>query len=276
MILGGIPYYLSLLKPYMSLPENIDNLIFRRGGELEDEFEELFPALFSKADKYVQTVRLLSSRRSGYTRQEIEKEINVCGGTLTALLDNLEDCDFISQYAQYGNKERDMLYRLSDMYLLFYFKYVDGNNSRDEQFWLHNFNSRSVESWEGFAFEALCLAHLPHIKHSLGISGIATSSSSWRYAGDENLGRKGAQIDLVIKRADGLHHLVEMKFARAEYEMTKDYAARLNERRETFAAVTGVKHGLIDTLVTPRGVKRGVNSAGIASQVTGKGLFADL
>lgn len=276
MILGGVPYYLSLLKPYLSLPENIDNLLFRRGGELEDEFEELFPALFTKADKYIQTIRLLSGRRAGYTRQEIEKAIHVSGGTLTTLLDNLEDCDFVSRYAQYGNKEREMLYRLSDMYLLFFFQYVDGNNTKDEQYWLHHFQDRGVESWEGFAFEALCLQHLPHIKRGLGISGVATEASSWRYAGDRDTGRRGAQIDLIIKRADGLHHLIEMKFSRTEYEISKDYAMRLNERRATFASVTGVAHGLIDTFVTPMGLKRGVNSAGIMSQLTSKDLFADI
>jgi len=273
MILGGVPYYLSLLKPYLSLPENIDNLLFRRGGELEDEFDELFPALFNKADKYVQMIRLLSMRRVGYSRQEIEQAIHVGGGTLTTMLENLEDCDFISRYAQYGNKKRDMLYRLSDMYLLFYFQYVDGNHSRDEQFWLHHFSDRGVESWQGFAFEALCLLHLPQIKQALGISGIATAVSSWRYTGDKLLDRKGAQIDLIIQRADGLHNLVEMKFAREEYEITKDYAARLSERRSTFASVTGVAHGLIDTFVTPKGVKRGVNSANVMSQVTARQLF---
>jgi len=276
MVLGGVPYYLSLLKPYLSLPENIDNLIFRRGGELEDEFEELFPALFNKADKYVQIIRLLSSRRAGYSRQEIEEAVHVSGGPLTKMLENLEDCDFISCYAQYGNKKRDMLYRLSDMYLLFYFQYVDGNNSRDEQFWLHHFNDRGVESWQGFAFEALCLLHLPQIKKGLGISGIATTASSWRYLGNKELEIKGAQIDLVIKRADGLHNLVEMKFAHDEYEMTKDYADRLRERKQIFAVVTGVKHGLMDTFVTPNGVKRGINSADIISQVTGRDLFANL
>lgn len=275
MILGGIPYYLSLLKPYLSLPENIDNLIFRRGGELEDEFEELFPALFNNSEKYVQIVRLLSSRREGYTRQEIEQAIHVSGGTLTNLLDNLEDCDFVSRFAQYGNKERNMLYRLSDMYLLFFFRYIDGNHSKDEQYWLHHFNDRSVESWEGFAFEALCLVHLPQIKKGLGISGVATSVSSWRYLGDKNNGRKGAQIDLIIKRADGLLHLIEMKFSRLEYEMTKDYAERLNERKQTFSTITGISHGLLDTFVTPRGVKRGINSGGIMAQITSKELFEE-
>lgn len=169
-----------------------------------------------------------------------------------------------------------MLFRLSDMYLLFYFKYIDDNRSKDEQYWMHHFNDRSVESWEGFAFEALCLQHLPLIKKGLGISGMATSASSWRYLGDKESGRKGAQIDLVIKRADGLLHLVEMKFARLEYEITRDYAQRLNERRNTFSAITGISHGLMDTFVTPMGIKRGVNSGGIASQITGKELFSSL
>ena len=38
MLFGGVPYYLSLLRPYLSLPENVDALIFRRGGDLSDEF----------------------------------------------------------------------------------------------------------------------------------------------------------------------------------------------------------------------------------------------
>lgn len=91
------------------------------------------------------------------------------------------------------------------------------------------------------------MLHLPHIKRGLGINGVATAANSWRYAGDKEAGRKGAQIDLIIKRADGLHHLIEMKFSRSEYEISKDYATRLNERRATFASVTGVAHGLIDT-----------------------------
>ena len=41
MLFGGVPYYLSLLRPYLSLPENVDSLIYRRGGDLSNEFNEL-------------------------------------------------------------------------------------------------------------------------------------------------------------------------------------------------------------------------------------------
>lgn len=275
MLLGGIPYYLSLLKPQMSLPENIDELLFRRGGELEDEFEELFPALFSKADKYIRIIRFLSTRREGFTRKEIEEKVGG-GGGLTEILDNLVDCDFVSKYSQMGNKERGMLFRLCDMFLLFFFKYVDGNNTRDEQYWMHHHRDRGIAAWEGFSFEQVCLIHLPHIKAGLGISGMATECSAWRFVPEKDDERKGAQIDLVIKRADKLTHLVEMKFSDMQYAITKEYEERLRVRRMTFSSVTGIKHGLLDTFITPEGVIKNSHSAFIHSQLTTKDLFAEL
>lgn len=272
MLLGGIPYYLSLLKPQLSLPENIDELIFRRNGELEDEYDELFPALFNKSDKYVRIVRLLSSRREGFTRQEIEEKVGG-GGGLTDILDNLVDCDFVSRYAQMGNKERGMLYRLSDMFLLFYFRYVDGNNTRDEQYWAHHYRDRDVSAWQGYSFEQVCLIHLPHIKQGLGISGMATECSTWRFVTPKDDERRGAQVDLVIRRADRLTHLVEMKFSELPYEITKDYEERLRDRRMTFSSVTGITHGLLDTFITPEGVKRNSHSSFVHSQLTAKDLF---
>ena len=106
MIFGGVPYYLSLLRPYLSLSENVDTLIFRRGGDLSDEFKELYSALFSKADRYITIVKLLSKMREGFTRSEIELSTGFSGGGLTKMLDNLERCDFIVTYSQYGNKNK--------------------------------------------------------------------------------------------------------------------------------------------------------------------------
>ena len=93
----------------------------------------------------------------------------------------LERCDFTVSYAQFGNKNKLTLYRLADFYTLFYFRYVENNRSRDDQYWQHHFMDRSVVSWEGFSFEEICLRHLPHIKQALGIAGIATEYSAWRF-----------------------------------------------------------------------------------------------
>ena len=276
MLFGGVPYYLSLLRPYLSLPENVDSLIFRRGGDLSDEFNELYNALFSKADRYIAIVKLLSTRREGFTRTEIENSTGYSGGGLTKMLANLERCDFIVAYNQFGNQNKLTLYRLCDFYTLFYFRYVMGNRSRDEQYWQHHFLDRSVEVWEGFTFEEVCLRHLPHIKQGLGISGIATEASAWRYVATKGEERTGAQIDLVIKRADKIIHLVEMKFAEHPYVITKAYERRLQERKALFMETTGISRGPVHTFITPMGLSNGSHSSIVHSQLTAQDLFATI
>lgn len=274
MVFGGVPYYLSLLRPYLSLPENVDALIFSRGGDLSDEFNELYNALFTKANRYIDIVKLLSTKREGFTRMEIEAKTGYRGGGLTKLLNNLERCDFIVSYAQFGNKNKQTLYRLADFYTLFYFRYVEGNLSRDEQYWQHHFMDRSVQSWEGFTFEEVCLRHLPHIKQGLGIAGIATEASAWRFIPSKDDTRKGAQIDLIIKRIDKLIHLVEMKFAEKPFTITKDYAQRLLERKHLFMDVTGIERGSVLTFITPMGLSHGAHTSLVHSQLTASDLFA--
>ena len=276
MLFGGVPYYLSLLQPSLSLPQNVDFLIFRRGGDLSDEFNELYNALFNKADRYVAIVKLLSTKREGFTRDEIEQGTGYSGGGLSKMLENLERCDFIVSYAQFGNKTKLTLYRLADFYTLFYFRYVEGNRSRDEQYWQHHYTDRSVASWEGFTFEEVCLRHLPHIKKGLGISGMATEASSWRFTPTKDDPRKGAQIDLVIKRADKIIHLVEMKFSETPFTITKAYEQRLLERKGLFMELAGVTRGAVITFVTPRGLSKGLRSSLVHSEIIAKDLFAEV
>lgn len=86
MLLGGVPYYYSILAPEKSLMQNIDLLCFRPDGKLRIEFDELYNALFSNADYYIDTVKVLSAHKSGLTFQEIAKEIKLEGGKLTRVL----------------------------------------------------------------------------------------------------------------------------------------------------------------------------------------------
>ena len=276
MIFGGVPYYLSLLRPSLSLPQNVDYLMFRRGGDLSDEFNELYNALFNKADRYLSIVKLLSTKREGFTRGEIEGGTGYSGGGLSKMLDNLERCDFIVSYAQFGNKNRMTLYRLADFFTLFYLRYVENNHSRDEQYWQHHFADRSVEAWEGFTFEEICLRHLIHIKRGLGISGMATEASSWRFVPQKNDKRKKAQIDLVIKRADKIVHLVEMKFSETPFVITKTYEKHLQERKNLFMEVTGITRGVVHTFISPMGLSKGQHSTIVHSQLDSKDLFAEI
>ena len=75
MVLGGVPYYLSLLDPKKNVPDNIDTLFFSAEPELENEYQRLFNSLFKNAESYMEIVRLLSTHRDGYTRTEIANEL---------------------------------------------------------------------------------------------------------------------------------------------------------------------------------------------------------
>lgn len=279
MIIGGIPFYYSLLNVKESLAQNVDRLFFRKNGELRIEFEELFSALFTNTDKYTAVVKLLNSKREGMTREEIESATDIDKSVLTKVLRNLERSDFILKYSQFGNKTKGAIYRLVDFYTLFYYRFIDGFNAQDEEWWSHNFQSPVIESWQGLSFELLCLLHLTQIKQKLGISGIATAASSWRYVPPKNKeneepAEKGAQIDLLIDRGDRVINLCEMKFSVKPYHISENYKKKLRDRMSLFQEKTKTTKTLVHTFVTTFGVANGLGQSIVNSEVTMEDLFA--
>lgn len=271
MTMGGVPYYMSLLNPSQSLAQNIDRLFFAKNAPMSEEFDELFNALFPQADKYVAVMKALAGTKEGMLRADIIEKTGQSGGPLTKVLDNLERCDFIEKYARFNSAVRNTLYRISDPYTLFYFKFLEGKNTKDEHWWTNNLHSHSVEAWEGFSFESICMLHLEQIKRKLGINGISTSTSSWRTTGDEE--KKGTQVDLVIDRADRVINLCEIKFSEAPYSISKDYEEKLRSRMALFKSTTGTRKSLVTTMITTYGVLRGMHSSIVQSEVTMDALF---
>ena len=248
MLLGGVPYYYSILNPGMSLAQNIDNLCFKEDGKLRIEFNELYNALFVNADFYIEIVHLLSKHKSGLTYNEISAKTKVEGGKLTRVLGNLERCDFIEKWSKYGNKKKQEVYRLTDFYTLFYYKFINANNTKDEHWWSYNLDSQGVSSWMGISFELVCIKHHRQIKKALGISGMSTSISTWNCKPNEEEQTPGAQIDMIIERADRMVHLCEMKFSEGSYHISQEYEKRLRERMGLFKFLTNNKKSLVHTL----------------------------
>ena len=273
MLTGGVPYYISLFDTKKTLAENIDMLCFSPNGALKDEFDELFSAIFQVAESYQDVVRVLAGNRGGLTRKEISKKTKVDGGTLTRVLKNLERCDFIGRTAQFGNKAKDVVYRLTDYYLLFYFRFLEKNLSKDNDWWIHHLNSQEISIWMGLTFELICMQHHRQIKRVLGISGMATSVYTWRCVGDPEKGFPGTQIDMIIERADRMIHLCEMKFSKNTYDITNDYEKKLRERMWVFDTATGNRIPVVFTFVTTYGLGAGKHNSLVHSEVTMDDLF---
>lgn len=270
MILGGIPFYLTLLNPKLSLLSNIDELFFADAhAMLRTEYNELYSTLFKRPDNYLAVIRMLTERKEGFTRKEISEKTKLGGAALSKILSDLEQCDFIFSYARYGNAKNNAIYRIKDFYTLFYYKYVNGIDTKDSLRWTHLSSTPQVSSWQGFSFELLCLLHLDEIKKALGIDRILNDASAWRSKQPE----QNTQIDLVIERADHNINLCEMKFSSGMYAIDKGYEQKLRERMSIFQAETMTRCSTRITMVTTYGVLQNKHSGIVNDEVLLDDLF---
>lgn len=275
MIMGGIPFYWSLLKRDLSLAQNIDSLFFSNDTEgLTHEYQQLYASLFNNPEPYMNIVSALAKKAKGLSRDDISKSINVrTGGELSKLLSELEWCGFIRKYNSIGKLSKEALYQLIDNFTLFYFQYMKGNQNNDSHFWTNNIGSPLHRAWSGLAFERVCLQHIPQIKEALGISGVLSNVYSWRTEADEDKGIDKTQIDLLIDRNDGVINLCEMKFSAQEYAITEEEEMKLRRRRGNFIEATNTKKAIHITLVTPYGLKQNSHSAIAQNEVNLNSLF---
>ncbi|MCC8118745.1 MAG: ATP-binding protein [Bacteroidales bacterium] len=275
MVLGGIPFYYSLLDSHLSMAENIDRLFFNQGALLKVEFDDLYTALFDKSELYVEIVRQLCAHEEGLTHKKLSKLLKTKTSSLGRTLKNLEASDIIERWQQYGNKSRGTIYRLTDFFTIFYFKFLAENLSKNENWWSDNINSNFMSDWMGYAFEVICMRHSQQIKAALNLAGKAASFSFWHEIVDDEEGneRKGGQIDMVIDRNDHMVHLCEMKFYQSTFSLKKEYERRLRERTALFRDSTKTRKTIVHTFITTYGVTNARNHSIVHSEVLLDDLF---
>ena len=271
MIMGGIPYYLSLLQKGESIVQAIDRLYFSANANLQSEYKRLFASLFREPEPYLEIMRILSTSRKGITREEMIKALGKKdNGHLSEYLQNLIKCDFIRYYFVKTKKVRKTngLYQLTDFFTIFHNTFLT-RPINDEHYWSHNLQTPLMNTWLGLAFERVCMAHIPQIKRCLGIDRIGTEYYSWRSKTSEN----GSQIDLLIERADRIINLCEVKYSTTPYSIDKSEEMKLRIRQSDFAEETGTKYAIFPTMITTYGIRKNAYSGYIQAEVTLDDLF---
>lgn len=266
MVFGGVPYYLNLIDPNFSLIQNIDNICFKEGGELSNEFDNLFSSLFKKHENHLKIINVLAKSKMGMSRSELIKETKLpSGNSFTKTLLELEECGFIRKYRDYKKTTKDGLYQLIDPFTLFSINYL---KNRKFDLWSNFIGEPSYYSWCGYAFEILCINHINSIKHALMIEGIDTLNYSYY---NNKIG--GAQIDLLIDRRDNVINLCEMKFSLQEYAIDKDYENNLLNKIEVFKNDTKTKKAIHLTFITLNGLKKNSYSGIVRKSLTSEIFF---
>lgn len=236
----------------------------------------MFLSLFKSAAIYRQIVEVLAIRNKGLTLKEIKGVItDYNGGALSTALENLCKCDFIRKYKSFGKKERGSIYQLTDLFSLYYLRFVKHQTGLDEHYW-SNIKDNTRNAWAGYAFEQVCLHHVNQIRAKLSIKGVLTNICSWsspKQIDKDGTEWPGAQIDLLLCRGDHIIDICEMKYCQSEYTLTSDYEKRLRERADTFVYFTKTRDAIHTILVTTYGLKTNMYSGSIYETITMDDLF---
>lgn len=268
MALGGVPYYLNYVDKGLSSAENIQNIFFDKKAPLRDEFTKLFRSLFNEAESYIELIKLISQKKEGLSRAEIESlsKLSPGGGRLTARLHDLEQTSFIETHIPW-NKQRGEYFKVIDEFSLFYiyWLYSKKNKKLPENYWLKQIEKPIYNVWSGYAFEAVCYKHIDKIIKALNIK-TADNISSWRLVSRKNV-THGAQIDLLIDRNDDVITVCEIKYTEKMFSIDKNYAENLKRKIKVFIESTKTKKQIFLAIISANGLKKNNYSEELVTKV---------
>ena len=275
MAMGGIPHYLNAVEAGLSAAQNIERICFSPSGLLKNEFSRLYPSLFENADNHIAVIKALAEKWQGLTRNEIIARSKLTdGGGLSRCLEELISSGFVSTYFPFGKKKKEMLYRLTDEYSLFYLQFIENKDYKGVNIWQELSQTQHYKSWSGYAFESLCLKHIPQIKKALGISGVYAETSSFYQKGTTE--EAGVQIDLLIDRKDNVINVFELKFYSGLLTLSKSYAENLRNKTMLFKDISQTRKQIFLNLLTTFGLKPNEYSIGLIDKaMTMDVLFAE-
>jgi uncharacterized protein len=272
MTMGGIPFYLNEVEKGMSATQAINAVCFTKEGLLNEEYAQLYYAIFKNAENHVAIIEALAAQPQGLTRTDIAQKANVAEGSLSRSLEELLESDFVALIAPFQNKKKEAVYKLIDLYSLFYLKFISPQKQGGQNAWEILSQQNTYTAWSGYAYENICMMHISQIKNALGIGSVLTKQSSWKYRGDATY--PGAQIDLVIDRTDQCINLCEAKFAKENFAIDKAYAEKLRIKKAVFKNGTNTKKALFTTLLsTYPAIRNQYYQEEIVNEVTMDRLF---
>ncbi len=268
MAFGGIPHYLKQARKGKSASQIIDEVCFSKNGLLYGEFNRLFESLFEHSEKHERVVRAIAEEQNGISRKKLlEKAKLPSGGSVKKLLDELEASNFIRKYIPLGKERKDHYYRISDEYTFFYLKWVERlvkkGSAIGKNHWQNQVNTPKVNTWKGYAFENICLAHSEQIRSALDLSTIHCEVGSWRFLPKKGTKEKGAQIDLIFDRKDSSVTICEIKYSDHLIKVDKELCKGLSNKIDIFEKKFPTDKQIFLAMITTKGIKESIWSEGI-------------
>lgn len=269
MVFGGLPYFFSLMSPHQSLAQSIDRLCLRPRAQLRDETMILLESTMRRSRLYVELFALLAQHRYGVPKAEAMRLLGHSTNQFIKATAEAVKCGYVHEYKNLSKPQNPKYLMLVDPFILFHYRLIEPAHGDSPRSWADFVaDQERYTAWRGNAFEIVCLQHVRQLKSALGIGGVLTKEYPWASARKAG----GAQVDLVIERADRIVNLCEMKFTDAPYELTSAVEQELVRKREVFREETGTRLALKTVLVSAQGTA-GYHDSQIAQIITADDLF---
>lgn len=254
MCTGGIPYYLDWIPTGYSVNQIIERLCFDPNGILVKEYDSLMGSLFNNAELHLTLIGRIASKHYGISRAELVNSLGISdGGHITKALQELESSLFIKEFSSFPGGTRNRYFQVVDHFTRFYFKWMKTlelqSTKLPQYYWQKQSQTPAYFSWAGYSFEIVCLNHIDQILDSLKISGILVEPSNWR---SFHQGRS-AQIDLVLKRADRVINLCEVKHTNTPIAIDQNLRESLLRKIAAFQAETKTKLPVTGVVISSSG-----------------------
>ena len=130
-VLGGVPAYLEQFDPARSLLDNVEAFVLSKGAFLHEEPEFLLRQELREPTTYM---AILEAIAGGSTRvTEIANEIGRDASSLSRYLQNLARLALVERETPVTDPDGRGLYRITDDFLRFWFRYVAPNQGTLER-----------------------------------------------------------------------------------------------------------------------------------------------
>ena len=228
-ILGGVPRYLEAFDDSLSIEENISKTIIKKGSYLNEEPSNLLKAELRDPNVYNSILSAIASGRNKV--QEIADYIHEDKGKVSKYLIVLQTMRLVEKKVPCGEGEgsRKGIYKLTDNFFRFWFRYEFTNNAYYEMLGAKAASKEimaGISDYMGEAFEGICMEYFVRKARKKELPFIPFQIGTWW--GNNKYIKAQDDIDILMIDKSGKKGIfVECKFTNskvphAEYEDLKN------------------------------------------------------
>jgi AAA+ ATPase superfamily predicted ATPase len=199
-ITGGIPLYLSLLNPEVTLKENICKSFFSRNTFLYEEPSNFLKQELRNPSNYFSVISAIANGHNKFN--EINSKVMLSTSSLDKYIHDLIELGIIVKDRPLGNKQKNaIIYRLKDGLFRFWFSFVPPNlllitDDKSELVW--ELVQEKLAMFTSKTFEEFCIQWLIRENGTGAFRTIITEIGSWWGRDPHN------------KSSNALHHEIDI------------------------------------------------------------------